>query len=166
MRKETWTGIAEGHIVLQDPSGGFAYHAAHKPSRGMTAASLSTLLICREQIALLREKEPPLLAATIERGFKYLDLNFDVRTNPSPHLEGQDSYHHCYLSALENAGSLSGRAQIGGVDWYARGSAFLVRAQDSKGRWDDETGPDPQDVLGTCFALLFLKKATIAAVTR
>ncbi len=166
VRPDLWGGTADFLRGLQDSSGGFPYHAPFKPSRGMTAAALSTLIICREQMMLLGGKEPPTLAATIEKGLKYLDANFDVETNPSPHFEGHDHYHYCHLYAVERAGMLSGRREFGGKGWYARGAAFLLKGQDEKGRWIDTTCMGPQDVLGTCFALLFLKKATIPAITR
>jgi len=37
--------------------------------------------------------------------------------------------------------------------------------QDGDGKWSDATGYPPTDVLGTCFALLFLKRATPPVVT-
>ncbi|MCK6460761.1 MAG: hypothetical protein L6Q95_12820 [Planctomycetes bacterium] len=164
--REDWLDIVDFHAKLQDPSGGFPYQARSKPSRGMTAAALSTLFICREQLALEGLKEPPSLAPSIERGMRHLDSVFDVETNPSPHFEGRDHYHYAHLYAIERAGILSGRREFGGKGWYPRGAAFLLRAQDRKGRWTDGTCMGPEDVLGTCFALLFLKKATIPAVTR
>ena len=166
VRPDLWSRTADFLRGLQDSSGGFPYHAPFKPSRGMTAAALSTLMICREQIVLLGGKEPASLAATIEKGFKYLDENFDVETNPSSHAEDQGAYHYCHLYAIERVGMVSGRREFGGKGWYARGAAFLLKEQDGKGRWMDTTCMNPQDVLGTCFALLFLKKATIPAVTR
>jgi hypothetical protein len=166
VRPDVWSRTADFLRGLQDASGGFPYHAPFKPSRGMTAAALSTLIICREQIVLLGGKEPPSLAATIEKGLKYLDANFDVETNPSPHFEDHSHYHYCHLYAVERTGMLSGRREFGGKGWYGRGAAFLLKEQDEKGRWADPTCMKPEDILGTCFALLFLKKATIPAVTR
>ncbi len=166
VRPDVWQETADFLRGLQDASGGFPYHAPHEPSRGMTAAALSTLLIAREQITLLGAKPPPSLAATIEKGLKYLDANLDVETNPSHHFEGRSAYHYCHLYAVERTGILSGRREFGGRGWYARGAAFLLKEQRAKGLWVDTTCMPPQDVLGTCFALLFLKKATIPAVTR
>lgn len=163
---DVWLRIVDFHGKLQDPSGGFPYHARNKPSRGMTAAALSTLFICKEQLALEGVKEPPSLAPSIEKALGYMDAHFDVESNPSPHFEGRDHYHYCHLYAIERAGILSGRRELGGKGWYPRGAAFLLREQDRKGRWTDGTCMGPEDVLGTCFALLFLKKATIPAVTR
>jgi hypothetical protein len=161
-----WAGIVEAHVAAQGASGGFPYRKGQKPSPGMTAAALSTLLICREQLALRREREPPLLAPTIEKGFGYLDRHFDVLRNPSPHAEGESSFHYCHLFAIGSAATLAARPRIGGRDWYGSGAAFLVAQQGGNGSWVDPTSSPPEDVLGTCFALLFLKKATIPAVTR
>ncbi len=46
-----------------------------------------------------------------------------------------------------------------------RGAEFLLAQQHADGSWNDATCMRPTDTLGTCFALLFLKKATIPAVT-
>jgi hypothetical protein len=168
VRPDVWSGTAAFLIQLQASSGGFPYHAPYPPSPGMTAAALASLLVCREQMALLKQKEPAGLEGAIEKGFAYLDANFDVASNPSPHVEGaegQSYYHYCYLYAIERTGMISGRRELGGKGWYARGAAFLVREQGNMGRWSDDTCMRPEDVLGTCFALLFLKKATIPAVT-
>lgn len=167
VRPDVWDRIAEFLHAAQDASGGFPYRPALGPSRGMTAAALSTLLICREQMALQGAKEPSWLAEVIARGLAYLDQNFDIASNPSPHFEGHDHdhYHYCHLYAIERTGMLSGRREFGGKGWYARGAAFLLEEQGDKGRWTDSTCMRPEDVLGTCFALLFLKKATIPAVT-
>jgi hypothetical protein len=163
VESETWATTVEALVVAQDLSGGFPYRKGGKPSPGMTAAGLSTLLICREQLALRREKEPPLLAAAIEKGFGYLDRNFDMHRNPSPH---DNSFHYCHLFAIAGAATLAGRPQIGGRDWYQSGAAYLVVQQAASGGWTDPTCTPPEDILGTCFALLFLKKATPPAVTR
>src|SRR3970282_2251122 len=58
-------------------SGGFPYRHPHGPSRGMTAAGLSSLLICREQLGLVKEKEPAWIGDAIAKGLAYLDANFD-----------------------------------------------------------------------------------------
>jgi hypothetical protein len=163
---DAWTGIVEFHTRRQHESGGFPYHARGKPSRGMTAAALSSLIIAREQLGIPGARPRESLEAAIEKGFRYLDENFDVATNPSPDYEGRSHYHYCHLYAIERAGVLAGRHRLGDKGWYASGAAFLLAEQDPKGGWTDSTCMDPEDVLGTCFALLFLKKATMPAVTQ
>jgi hypothetical protein len=168
IQADVWTRTATYLDGLRARSGGFPYHNPHAPSPGMTAAALSSLLICREQIGLMRkEKKPAWLDESIEKGLGYLDANFDVTQNPSPHDEGgnQNHYHYCHLYAIERTGILSGRRELGGKDWYLRGAAWLVAGQRADGSWDDDTCMNPEDVLGTCFALLFLTRATPPAVT-
>ena len=70
-----------------------------------------------------------------------------------------------HLYGIERVGALSGRHEIGGKAWYPRGAEWLVEQQKDSGAWEDETCMRPREVLGTCFALLFLKKATPPAVT-
>ena len=70
-----------------------------------------------------------------------------------------------HLYGIERVGALSGRHEIGGKAWYPRGAEWLVEQQKESGAWEDETCMRPREVLGTCFALLFLKKATPPAVT-
>ena len=66
---------------------------------------------------------------------------------------------------MERVGVLSGCRVLGGKDWYLRGARYLLDAQHKSGRLTDPRCIRPRDVLGTCFALLFLKKATIPVVT-
>ena len=73
-------------------------------------------------------------------------------------------YHYCYLYAVERVGALSGRHLVGTTPWYRSGATFLLSRQQDEGQWQDPVCMAPTDVLGTCFALLFLKKATPPAV--
>jgi len=165
LQPDLWHRLGAFVRGLQDGSGGFPYHAPYKPTRGMTAAALSTLLICREQMGLLGEEVDEWVDPAIGKGFDWLDANFDVAANPSPHFKDRSHYHYCHLYAIERTGVLSGRRELGGKSWYGRGAAFLLRRQREDGAWRDSTCMDPEDVLGSCFALLFLKKATFPAVT-
>ena len=158
VRSRVWRDTAE--FLKEIGNGGFPYHGGHVPTRGMTAAGVSTLLVCREQLAFLNAKEPRWLEDLLQGGLVFMDAAFDVRSNPSSHFHGADHYHYCHLYAIERAGVLSGRKEFGGKAWYPAGAAWLLEKQAPSGSWTDETCMDPQDTLGTCFALLFLKRAT------
>jgi len=162
---DVWRKTAEFLTEAQTASGGFPYQTRGRPSRGMTAAGLSSLLICKEQMTIKGDKEPRGIEDAITKGLAYLDANFDLTSNPSPDYEGQSHYHYCYLYALERTGVLSLHREFDGKDWYTRGAAWLLGEEGSDGGWNDGTCMDPKDVLGTCFALLFLKRATPPAVT-
>jgi hypothetical protein len=147
---------------LQGTEGGFPYHKDVAWSAGMTAAGLSSLLICREQMALLDSDPPAWLDETVAKAFSHLGKHFDPSENRSP---DPGRYHYCYLYAVERVGMLSGRRELGGKDWYVRGAKWLLEEQKEDGRWVDRTCMRPEDVLGTCFALLFLKRATVPVIT-
>jgi hypothetical protein len=93
-------------------------------------------------------------------GFAWLDHNWDVTKNPN-----YGTWHYYYLYGLERAGILGGRQMIGGHDWYREGGELLL-AQQRGSMWDDANGDGAE--VSTCFALLFLTRATVplTAVTR
>jgi len=159
-----WSGTVNYLKELQSEDGSFPYHRGAESSAGMTAAALSTLLLCREQIALDKEPLPEGLDDRIKSAFDSLGAGFDVSMNRM-HSEKPGPYHYCYLYGVERVGVISGRNEIGGVSWYLRGARYLVDEQEKGGRWVDRRCMDPQDVLGTTFALLFLKRATIPTPT-
>ena len=101
---------------------------------------------------------------------QFLGTVFDVEKNRYDKQGGtkghrRNYYHYYHLYTLERLGALSGKREFGGKSWYIRGAAFLLREQAQDGSWTDRSCMDPEDVLGTCFALLFLKRATPPTVT-
>jgi len=158
VRSTVWRDTAK-YLKDIELMGGFPYHAGSAPSSGMTAAAVSSLLICREQLMLRNAKVPSWIAELVDGGLGYLDKNFEVASNPSAHFYGKDHYHYCHLYAIERAGVLSGRHDIGEKPWYATGAAWLLDKQAGSGAWRDSTCMDPEETLGTCFALLFLRRA-------
>ncbi len=71
---------------------------------------------------------------------------------------GRDLHNLYFLWSLERVGVLYGVDRIGGVDWYAGGSDYLVAGQAADGTWSAEYGVD----VDTSFAVLFLCKANLA----
>ena len=120
-------------------------------SGSMTAAGIAVLEICREG---LEKKLTSKVALTIDaaqaRALAWFDENFTVRTNP--HGGGWLCY---YLYGLERIGSLLERDEIAGHDWYFEGARELVSRQDRDGSWRAQ-----HVEASTCFALLFLQRAT------
>ena len=159
VRPGIWLRTARYLHGLQGPKGGFPYHKGEPLTAGMTAAALSSLILCREQLESAGVERPKWLTESTTRAHARLGSVFDVNKETN-------HYHYCYLYAVERVGMLSGRKVLGEKDWYVRGAEWLLARQEDDGKWVDSTCMAPKDVLGTCFALLFLKKATIPAVTR
>ena len=123
-------------------------------SGGMTAAGVSSLLLLRDELGSDDEMERAILD-----GYAWLGRYFTVEVNPgyAPFLQG--SYHTTWLYALERCGDLGDREVIGGRSWFVEGSELLLSRQREDGAFPDPTCMNPQDTLGTAFALLFLTRA-------
>lgn len=157
----TWTRAADYLQGMQFEEGGFPYEAKQAGwSLGMTAAGLSSLLILDEQLELAEKPEPAWLKDAVERAFDELGRRYTPMANVHQDTSAQPIYHYCYLYAVERVGSLGRRRLLGKQLWYPYGAEYLLSAQQTDGRWEDPTCMKPHDVLGTCFALLFLKRTT------
>jgi hypothetical protein len=69
-----------------------------------------------------------------------------------------------YMYALERAGMLYGTEKFGEHDWYLEGAKRIVRTQKDDGPWGSNANEE-KNTVSTCFAILFLKKATRAIAT-
>jgi hypothetical protein len=131
----------------------------HKPYGSMTAGGVGSLVICDYILNMDWKKDANVLA-----GMEWLSKNFSVAYNPGPYehaameMNSQHQYYY-YMYALERAAILYGVEQIGGNYWFAKGTLALVDAQKEDGSWRSKTGDPTAD---TCFAILFLRKATRA----
>jgi hypothetical protein len=152
-----WQRLASATLEYAEDEGGFAYVSGNARRGGatgsMTAAGVGTLAICEGRLrragALTAELGRDLGLAR-ERGLGWLAKHFDVATNPRA-----GGWHYYYLYGLERLGALAGAPRIGEHDWYDEGARLLLKLQDEKGSWNGGT-----DLSETCFALLFLRRAT------
>ncbi len=150
----TWDRLSGATLRYHTSDGGFGYRPdLDVPTGSMTAAGVGVLAICRGQIAGGRRTRSAKTERALERGLVWLAENFTVQENP-----GRGSAHlGYYLYGLERVGALAEVTHIGDHDWYREGAAHLVRGQSRKGNWGPILGGGhPQ----TCFALLFLRRAT------
>lgn len=136
---------------------GFRYRvdSDEGPTSSMTAAGIGVLAICREGLGrrLSASQERAIDEAT-ELALAWLDENFDPRRNIG---QADGKWRYYWLYGLERVGSLLGIERVGSHDWYAEGARALLAAQEVDGSWN-ERHPEPD----TCFALLFLERATAA----
>ncbi len=176
--EEKGTGV-RARSTVQDRARGWGYQCGSRgmdPASGsMTTAGVSSLVICRGELlgtAGHDAADDARVVQAIHDGIAWLGRNFSVTGNPSGR-GGSGSWHYYYLYGLERAGVLSGIHWMGDHDWYGEGAAHLLRAQLEGGGWSASITPGfagrgraapaggaPGDLLDTCFALLFLKKAT------
>ncbi len=114
------------------------------PYGSMTAGAVGALVLCDHLLGADWRKDD-----AVNSGMNWLRDNFTVTENPKRH--GQ--HHYYFLYALERACRLYPTETLGKAEWYPEGAIFLLRDQVRDGSW----GKSPVD---TCFAILFLRRAT------
>ena len=156
---------------------GWYYREDHKLYMGsMTTGGVSSIALCRDALrgtgtfdrALDRES-----LASLRDGLAWLGRGFSVEGNPLGSGSGRGSafplFQYYYLYGLERAAVLAGTAWVGKHDWYLEGAEYLVKAQRDDGSWEENTvlpggggweGLEGMPQVDTCFALLFLRRAT------
>lgn len=167
---KTWEGIAEYALACRERGTdrrapatggggetpfGFAYQPLERnPTGSMTASAVAVLAMAERRL----KPFPPEMLRARGQGIAWLEANFSVQHNPMRDLAAgkwidEDHHLHYYLYALERACTMTGREQLGGRNWYAEGALHLVESQEHTGNW---VSNQPN----TCFALLFLARAT------
>lgn len=178
-RHERWqppVGGGKSVAPILDDARGWAYargstHYSEGHATGvMTAAGIVALVLGRR---MLEDLDPralrdlaPRIEDAIRDGFAWMDLHWSVQENPPGETPGgRTKYRLLWLYGVERSADLMRVHLIGSHDWYAEGAEFLLGEQQADGRWDEATTHPPRDVLNTCFALLFLDRATAAVTT-
>jgi hypothetical protein len=142
----------------QVDSGAFAYRDGDVGRGGETAATLAGFAV----IAELGRRNPnveSVLAKKKDRLKKaeaWLESRFDVARPAYGDLGWTASWQYAWLWAVERWCGLTGRTKVGAHDWYAEGAEYLVLHQKEKGDFEGS-------IESTCFALLFLRRATMTA---
>ncbi len=172
------TGAGGLREAAKDAARGWGYRGAMPATGSMTAGGVSSLVVCRSELL-----GAPGWGAEADRravkgirdGLAWLGLHFTVAENPGP--PGAMAFHeiwqYYFLYGLERAGVLAGVSLMERHDWYLEGARFLLGAQGDAGSWISDPalaagakgggiGPDAPtaNFLDTCFALLFLRRAT------
>lgn len=134
----------------QGTDGGWGYGGRDLSYGSMTCAGVAAMSICARGL-----NDPDRNRGQEVAGLRWLGGNFTVKDNPK-----SGSWHYYYLYSLERAGTITGQKTMGGHDWYQEGARFLVDAQAADGSWTSEDA-----ISDTCFAILFLKRATSSLIT-
>ncbi len=125
----------------------------------MTCAGLASVIIALEQLEYHRKAK--VADRTRSRrafgdGISWLQTHWFCRAGGQLPGSMVDGY---LLYSIERVGVLARIRSIGKVDWYQWGARVLLTSRLQSGKWKGRWG----DVVGTSFALLFLKKATLPA---
>ncbi len=147
---------------------GFAYQEPGEPPFGsMTSAGISGLLLAQAGMAAAGAVDRSLardIDAAVQDAFAWLATGFSVRCNPG-FAERADHHVYYWLYGLERSCELAGIAWLHDRDWYYEGALQLLSQQQANGSFRAEQASSLL-LDTTCFAVLFLAKATPpAAVT-
>ncbi len=119
----------------------------------MTAGGASSIVMLR------RAKGDSVKSSAAGRAISWLGSHFTVSENPGGPAD-RKRFHYYYLYALERIGDLHPTDKMGKHGWYAEGATWLLQNQKG-GCW---LGPLPgMEIADTCFAILFLDRATKTA---
>ncbi|MBI3270558.1 MAG: hypothetical protein HYZ53_16240 [Planctomycetes bacterium] len=171
IQEKTWKDAKRVIEAAQKSDGGWAYAWDYPPpgatlidksaSYGsMTCSGLCDLVICNWYLG---DRDFKNNKKTVKAA-KWIGDNFTVTEhaayakNPQPPVGGGgEVFHYYYLYALERSGMLFGVDGFGAHDWYQEGAEYLLKQQKPDGSWD---GGGKNVVQDTCFAILFLRRAT------
>ena len=175
----------DGYAVPTDKARGFMYiKGSPDGSEGvatgsMTACGIANLLMAKEASVMTKKGRKLWTKSNLDSevhkaiwdGIAWLDRNW----SPFRNTNSRYGYPIYYLYAVERAQDLRGKELVGKHLWYRDGALEILK-RIQKARVKDPLDPrapeqaaafwktgethEPKDVLDTCFALLFLKRAT------
>jgi hypothetical protein len=110
------------------------------------------------------------LERAIRDGLAWLVTNWKTDMNPGAGAE--DSWRYYYFYAIERAAVLTILLDVGSHDWHYEIGNIILGEQQADGSWKGVKAVAPQGIRpfehgplwNTCFAILFLKKATTPIV--
>jgi len=154
---DAWLRLGDATLAYQEKAvgeyagAGFGYHPGGEPTGSMTAGGTCVMKIVDEQLAALGPVKTA-YSTSWRRGVAWLDRHFA----PDLNARRGGEWLYYWLYGVERVGGLCDVAELAGKSWYREGARVIVGAQKADGSWDNDGGPQPT----TCFALLFLARAT------
>ena len=148
-----WQALQTHFLSSQQADGGWDYDNTSDPTGSMTAAGLTALIICRQQLYQSKRIPEPLTGA-VDRGLAWLNRHFDGPRNPPV-----GSWNYYYLVSIERVALAGGIRALRGRDWYRVGARYILdqqEADDSRGTFGS-VGRQPWQ---TAFALMFLSRGS------
>ncbi len=160
---KAWRDMITQVLHFQGRPGGFGYklNDALSPTGSMTAAGLSVLAIAKDQLieGSLKQSQQSPADEGLAAGASWLSSHFTITGSPpnDPRAALDGRWGPYYLYGVERACTLLGMERLGGSDWYWEGATWFLDVQGSKGEFSTAWGESEPN---TCFALLFLGRAT------
>jgi len=157
-------GSGRSTVVMGQPrgwcyaKGGGKCEYGGAPYASMTAGAAGAICIYDYMLGRDWKGDP-----AVADGLAWLDKNWTVGENfggseTGGPGKGAKTWHLYSLYALERLGMLYHTTHVGTHDWYKEGALFLLDAQAANGSWKLSHSMNP--TWDTCFAILFLKRAT------
>ncbi|TET37912.1 MAG: hypothetical protein E3J72_04275 [Planctomycetota bacterium] len=169
MKARGWGYMRGGALPADVPATSIFY----KTIGSMTTSGVAAMVIAKANIenSAWFKKRKKACNQSIRDGCAWLAHHFTVTGNAEC-----SEWHMYYLYGLERAGVLSIVIKLGEHNWYKEGAEYLLGSQSGDGSWAGETGEEKRfgnirspaanltSTTTTCFAVLFLKRATAAVV--
>jgi hypothetical protein len=156
--------IAKRFYTSQNADGSWGYHhrfGGGEPERPpMTCVGLLGLAVAHGlahdiDAKVLKGRDP-----WIVNGLTALSRHVGTPTGRTENLPMANLY---FLWSVERVGVLYDLPSIGNKDWYRWGAEILVSNQTQNGNWEKGGYHGANPTTDTCLALLFLKRANLAA---
>jgi hypothetical protein len=168
VQKSVWEAAEKWFESEQNADGGWGYECADVPdgqgngivgnnsTGSMTTAGLTALIVSKFYLGKDWKADEK-----VKKGLDWLARNLSYTSNPGGHAV----WHFYYLYGLERVGQIAGMKEFGGRDWYKGGAEWLLDNQKGDGHWEEPAAKPTydalaDDVVNTCFAILFLRRAT------
>ncbi len=140
--QKTGPGSTKALMSFKARPEGWGYQGS-EPRGSMTAGAVGALCIIKYMQGKDWREDKDVL-----QGMQWINKHFSVTENP----ELGEKWYYYYMYGLERAGMLFGTEVIGSHRWYREGAEQLLKDQKANGSCGSVTD--------TCFAILFLKRAT------
>jgi hypothetical protein len=131
----------------------------------MTACGLAGLMLPRFVLEMRKDSgwKKNGMDAKVQQGVYDAIAWLDLHWSPYENTMFGGNHNTYYLYCVERGMDLVGNKLVGKHMWYIEGAEQLVARQNEAGFWKDKSH-DPEDVINTCFALLFLRRSTKGAI--
>lgn len=150
-------GKYERRQVEEAEARGFGYVLDRPPTGSMTSAGLCAMILCRNALSrsrTFRQSYRKKTERAIRDALAWLEEHYTIDEN----VFAGRAWLNYYRFNLERAGVLLDQRYVGTRDWYEDGARALLAGQKPGGAFGG--------TIDTAFALLFLKRATVAPTTR